>query len=278
MAATTEVCYDSDRLRRPVIGELTNRWESRRLLRILVMRDLTFRYKRSLFGVWWTVLNPLMFAAVMWVVFSQIFRFSVDDGVPFIVYLLSGLIMVSFFSQGALAAGGAIVHSSGILTKVYVPPECFAVSAAVAALLNFFISLVPLLVIQLVLGVGIPWTVVLVPIPALAMLMFVVGVGLLIAAAAVFFYDVLEFVGVVLQLLAYLTPSFYPVTIVPDHFRIFIELNPLYSYLVVFRHFVYRGDMPPSQFLIYMSVTAVVSLAVGVWCFSRSWRRLVVLL
>lgn len=277
-AAGTASYYDSDRIRRPFIGELINLWEHRELMRVLVIRDLTFRYKRSLIGVWWTLLNPLLFAAVMWVVFSQIFRFEIEEDVPFIVYLLSGLITVLFFTQGALAAGGAIVHGAGILTKVYVPAECFAVSAAAAALLNFVMNLVPLLAIQLVLGVGIPWTVLLVPIPALLMLVFVIGVGLLIAAAAVFFYDVLEFVGVLFQLLSYLTPSFYPVSIIPDNLRVFVELNPLYSFLTVFRHLLYRGDFPPAQFVAYMVVSSLLSLAVGVFAFARSWRRLVVML
>jgi ABC-2 type transport system permease protein len=275
--ASTRI-YDSDRVQRPLIGELVNLWEHRRLLRILVVRDLTFRYKRSYIGVWWTLLNPLLFAGVMWIIFSQLFRFEIPDGIPYIVYLLSGLNMVLFFTQGALAAGGAIVHSANILTKVYVPPECFAVSAAIAALLNFLMNLAPLIVIQLIAGVGVPPSIVLVPIPALFMVVFVAGVGLLIAAAAVYFYDILEFVGVLFQLVSYLTPSFYPVSIVPSHLKIFVELNPLYSFLTVFRHFLYRGDMPPLQFVLGMVVSSLVALLAGLYVFSRSWRRLVVML
>lgn len=277
-SSATVPYYDSDRVRRPLIGELTNLWEHRRLMRVLVVRDLTFRYKRSFIGVWWTLLNPLLFAAVMWVVFSQLFRFDIPEGVPYIVYLLSGLITVLFFTQGALAAGGAIVHSAGILTKVYVPAECFAVSAAIAALLNFAVNLIPLLAVQLALGVGIPWTVVLVPLPAFFMLLFVVGVGLLVAAAAVFFYDILEIISVLFQLLAYLTPSFYPVSIVPSDLRVFVELNPLYSFLTVFRHLLYRGDMPPGQFVLGMIISSTVAMLLGLYAFSRSWRRLVVML
>lgn len=278
MTTASTLVYDSSARRTPFLTEFRNIVEYRKLLRLLIVRDLTLRYKRSVLGVWWTLLNPLLFTAVLWLVFSNIFRFAGDDGIPFIVYLLSGILMLTFFAQGAQGAGGAIVSSSSILTKIYVPPECFALSAAAAAGVNFLINMVPLLVIQVVTGVGIPWTVVLTPIPILAMLAFTTGVGLLIASAAVYFYDILDLSSVFIQVLYYLTPAFYPVSIVPDHLRVFIEVNPVYSYLTVFRHFVYRGDMPPPQFLVYMTVSAVVTFTLGVWVFSRVWKRLVVLL
>lgn len=272
------VTYDSAARRPPFVAEVLNFWERRGLLRLLVTRDLTVRYKRSVLGVTWTVLNPLLMTATLWIVFSQIFRFEVDPGIPFIVYLLSGVLIVNFFTQGALAAGGSIVNSAGILTKVYVPPECFALSAALASAINFGFNLLPLLAIQLILGVGIPWTIVFLPLLVLAMLAFITGVGLLIASAAVFFYDVIDLTQVLMNLLTYLTPSFYPISIVPEGLRLFVQLNPLYSYLTVFRHIVYRGDMPPVQYLLVVLATSVVSLMVGVGVFSRLWRKLVVML
>jgi ABC-type polysaccharide/polyol phosphate export permease len=161
--------------RQRAISEIQNLWDYRGLVRLLVVRDLTVRYKRSTLGVWWTVLNPLLAMVILWIVFGQIFRFSVP-GIPYIVYLLSGIIFFTFFSQGVYAAGSAIVNNSSILTKVAVPPEVFSVSAAAAAAANFIISLVPLLMIQLATGTGIPWTVVLVPIPILALLLLIAGI------------------------------------------------------------------------------------------------------
>jgi ABC-type polysaccharide/polyol phosphate export permease len=276
-SAASNLVYDSGQLRRPLVTEFQNLWNRRGLVRLLVVRDLTSRYKRSTLGVWWTLLNPLLTMAVMWVVFGQFFRFSIPD-VPFVVYLLSGILLLTNFSQGVIAAGSSIVNSSAILSKVYVPAEVFSFAAAVAALANFAISLVPLLIIQVVTGVGIPWTVVFVPIPSLALLALVTGLGLLIASAAVHFYDVLDLVGVLVQLIGYLTPTFYPIDIVPDHLQILIFANPLYSYLEVFRGFVYGGTFAPWWTFVYMAASALVVLAVGVWVFSRSWKNLVVLL
>ena len=269
--------YDSDQARRPLISEFRNIWDHRGLVRLLVARDLTVRYKRSVLGVWWTFLNPLLTTAVLWVVFGQFFRFD-TPGIPYIVYLLSGILLIMYFSQATIASGSAIVNNAGILSKVYVPAEVFSFSAATAAAANFVISMGILLIVQLVTGVGIPWTVVLVPIPILAMLGLTAGLGLLIASAAVRFFDVIDFSAVLIQIAAYLTPTFYPIEIVPDRFLFLIYANPLYSYLVVFRGFVYEGVVPPAWNLLYMAASAVIALAVGVWVFSRSWKSLVVVL
>ncbi len=270
--------YDSDEARRPLISEFQNIWNNRALVRLLVGRDLTVRYKRSVLGVWWTFLNPMLTTGVMWIVFGNFFRFEIPGDIPFIVYLLSGILLLTYFAQATLAAGSAIVNSAGILTKVYVPPEVFSFAATTAAAVNFLISLIILLVVQLVTGVGIPWTVVFVPIPVVAMLAFTTGLGLLIASAAVRFFDVIDFSGVLIQAVSYLTPTFYPVSIVPASFLWLIYGNPLYSYLVVFRGFVYEGAMAPSWNFAYMVVSAVFTLALGVWVFSRSWKSLVVVL
>jgi ABC-type polysaccharide/polyol phosphate export permease len=275
---TSTFVYDSDQARRPLVSELRNLWNYRGLLRLLVTRDLTVRYKRSTLGVWWTLLNPLLFMAVLWMVFGQFFRFEIPGDTPYIVYLLSGIVFMTFFSQGLIATGSSIVNSSSILTKVFVPPEVFALSSSVAALANFGISLVPLLVVQLITGVGVPWTVLLVPLPALCMLMLVAGLGLLVASAAVFFYDVLDLTAVGVQIITYLTPTFYPISIVPDQFVPVVQANPLYSFLLVFRGFVYEGVFAPGWAFAVMIVTAVGFLLLGAWVFARSWKSLVILI
>jgi ABC-type polysaccharide/polyol phosphate export permease len=211
-------------------------------------------------------------------VFSQIFRRTGSD-VPFIVYLLTGGLLISmFFSQGVVAAGASLVSGRGILSKIRVPGEVFALTAAGAAMVNFFLGLIPLVIVMLATGTAIPWTWLLIPIPALAMLALVTGVGMLIAAAAVHFYDVLDLVRVIVQLSLWLVPTFYPLEMIPENIQIFIKLNPLYSYLVIFRYFVYGGYPAELWQYIMMFGSALVMLTVGVYVFSRAWRNLVVLL
>jgi ABC-type polysaccharide/polyol phosphate export permease len=274
---TTTYVYDSDQPRRPIATELNNLWAYRGLLKLLVTRDLTVRYKRSTLGVWWTLLNPLLTMTVLWIVFSQFFRFDMP-GVPYIAYLLSGILLITFFAQGVIATGSSIVNSASVLSKVYVPAEVFAVAAAVAALVNFMISMIPLLAIQLITDVGVPWTALLVPIPAFFMLLLVAGLGLLVASAAVFFYDVLDLTAVLTQLVGYLTPTFYPISIVPERFLPLIYANPLYSYLTIFRGFIYEGVFAPTWTFAVMIGTSIVVLLIGVYVFTRSWKNLVVVL
>ena len=275
---TSTFVYDSDQARRPLVSELRNLWTYRGLLRLLVTRDLTVRYKRSTLGVWWTLLNPLLFMLVLWMVFGQFFRFEIPGETPYIVYLLSGIVFITFFAQGLIATGSSIVNSSSILTKVFVPPEVFALSSSLAALVNFAISLLPLIAVQLITGVGVPWTVLLVPIPAFCMLMLVAGLGLIVASAAVFFYDVLDLAAVGVQILTCLTPTFYPISIIPERFLLIVQTNPLYSFLLVFRGFVYEGVFAPGWAFAVMIGTALGFLILGAWVFARSWKSLVILI
>lgn len=275
---STLAVYDSAQPRRPLISEFRNLWTYRGLIRLLVNRELTVRYKRSALGVWWTLLNPLLTTAIMWLVFGQIFsgggRFGGTGDEPYLLYLLAGVLFITFFSQALLATGSAITGSSAILTKVYVPPEVFSFATSIAGAVNFLVSLIPLVIAQLVVGAGIPWTVVLIPIPILAMLALVTGLGMLIAAGAVFFYDVLELSRVGVTLLTYLTPVFYPIAIY-GRFLDVAQLNPLFSYLEVFRSLMYRGVLPSTWQWAMVVGSALLSLALGVWFFSRSWRNLV---
>ena len=273
MTTTTHI-YDSATPRRPIIDPFRNVWAKRSLIGLLVGRDLTLRYKRSVLGVWWTVLNPLLTTLVYWFVFSAIFQRQGSGDAPFIVYLLSGILLVSvFFAQGSIAGGSSLIGGRTILSKIRVPGEVFAVTASLAAGVNFLIGIVILALIQLATGWGIPWTIVLVPIPTIAMLLFVTGFGMLIASAAIHFYDVLDFVRVVLSLAIWLVPTFYPIDIVPDHLQIIIKINPLYSYLVVFRGFMYEGRFTPMWTFVYMGTSAIVMLLMGVWVFSKSWKN-----
>jgi ABC-type polysaccharide/polyol phosphate export permease len=271
--ALAQTVYDSDRRSPLLVTELGNFWNYRALIRILVSRDVLVRYKRSLLGVWWTLLNPLLTMTVMWLVFSHLFRFPVGrSGVPYVVYLLAGVILIIFFQQGVETVASSIVINTPVLSKVYVPAEAFALSAGLAAAVNLLLGAIPLLIFQLALGVGIPWTVVLVPLPILALLCLSLGLGLLIASIAVRFHDVLDFNRVILLLIGYMTPVFYPITIVPPAFRHVIDLNPVYYDLVLFRNLIYGSSLSSWQTWVAAFGSGVIVLALGLFTFARSWR------
>jgi ABC-2 type transport system permease protein len=269
--------YDSSRRLPVLVATARNLSRHRGLLRLLIERDLTVRYKRSFLGVWWTLLNPMLSMGVMWVVFSQLFHLP-GGNVPYLVYLFSGLVVFTFFHQAVMAVGSSLTASSGLLSKVYVPAEVFSLAAALAVTVNFCVSIVVLLVIQLIAGPGVHLSLLLAPFSIVCLLGFATGLGLLLATLAVRFNDALELTMVLITLLGYLTPTFYPESIVPERFQTLLHINPIYSHLRVFRAIFFGQEFPPAWTIAVTAGSAVLMLGVGAAVFTRSWRSIAVML
>lgn len=270
--------YDSAAKFAPVRGAVQDLFRYRALVRLLTARDLTVRYKRSILGVAWTVLNPLMTSIIMWLVFSRIFHASLPGNVPFIIYALVGNLAVLYFQQGVSMTAASLTSSAGMLTQVYVPPVVFAFAAACSGAVNFLFGLIPLFAFQLAFGIGVPWTAVAIPIPLLFMLAMIAGIGLFLSTFTIRFDDVLNLVNVLLTLFSYVTPIFYPISIVPQQYRHLFYLNPVFSYVVVFRYLSYGGPMPSPLAFVIIGLTGVIGLSVGLAVFVRRWPKVAVLL
>jgi ABC-type polysaccharide/polyol phosphate export permease len=264
--------YDSADRVTPIVGQLRIVWEHRQLLRLLPVRDVALKYKRSVLGVWWTLLTPVFTMLCMWLVFSKLFRFS-TPGQPYSVYLLSGVVVISFFQLAVAAVGASTVVNSEVLTKVYAPPQLFALAAAAAAGVTFIASLVPLAILQLILGVGIPWTIVLVPLPTIALLGLIAGCGLIVAAAAVRYYDALDLTRIGLTVAGYLSPVFYPTSILSARALTILKFNPLFHFLVVFRSILLGQPPAPWTSWVIVAATGIGGFIGGSWVFQKSWRR-----
>src|SRR5205823_11000925 len=183
------------------------------LLAQLVARNVKTRYKRSVLGVAWTMLNPLLMMTVTTIVFSGIFKFSTEH---YPVYVLSGLLLWNFFAHTTTHAMSELVWGGGLLHRIYVPRGIFAMSALGTGLVNLLVALVPLLLIALVTGVGVGPAILFLPVPILLGAMFALGVSLALSALAVYFPDVVETFQVLLMAWMYLTPIIYPMAIVPE--------------------------------------------------------------
>jgi ABC-type polysaccharide/polyol phosphate export permease len=269
--------YDSATRPTPVLGELNELWTRRGLLRLLVARDLAARYKGSLLGVWWTLLNPVLEMAVLWLVFSNLFRFS-TPATPYAVYLLAGIVLVTLFRETVLGVTTSMINNAPVLSKIYVPPEVFAVSTALALLVSFCTSFVLLIVVMVVESVSIPATLPLVIVPVLLLLALGTGVGLALAPLAVRFPDILELLRVLLTLVTYLAPVFYPFSIVPKSYRLIERLNPLYHFVTTFRDCLYGDSLGPWTHYAAMLVSAAVILGVGSVAFARAGRKTLALI
>jgi ABC-type polysaccharide/polyol phosphate export permease len=210
----------------------------------------------------------------MWLVFKAIFHPTIPGNIPYIVYLLSGVVAVTYFQQGVSMTGASMAASAGMLTKVYVPPVVFAWAAAVAGAVNFLLGVVPLVILQAVVGPRLPWTFLLVPLPLLFLLGLITGLGLLIATLQIQFNDILDLTNVFLTLIAWVTPTFYPISIVGARYQKLFYLNPLYSFVVVFRYLEY-GSAPPNAICVAIVIgSGVVTLAIGLMAFVRRWPKL----
>jgi ABC-type polysaccharide/polyol phosphate export permease len=257
--------YDSLKRGPVALEELRGLLQYKDLIYQLVRRDVVSRYKRSAFGIAWTMLNPLGMMVVLTIVFSQLFH-SVH-GYP--AYILSGLIAWNFFSQTTSAAMTQMVWGSSLLHRIYLPRTAFVVSAVGTGLVNVALSLVPLFLITVLVGLPLHWSIVFLPVSMLLLAAFSLGVALLLSAWAIYFPDVAEMYHVGLLAWMYLTPIIYPVEAIPERYRFwFFHLNPMYYLVQIFRKPVYEGLFPGWPLLAAAAAIALFTLVAGWLVFS----------
>ena len=211
------------------------------LLFFLVKRDFISRYRRSILGVLWSMLNPLLTMLVMTMVFSFIFRMEIEY---FPVYLLSGLLIYNFFNEATTRAMTSIIGSAAVIQKVYVPKYIFPISCVVSSLVNLFFAFLAFMLVFIIIGAPLHWTIILIPIPILYTFLFSLGVGMILSSLAVFFHDLTYLYGVFTLLLMYLSAIFYPVTILPEWVQQVLGVNPIYQYISYFRSLALYGTVP----------------------------------
>ncbi|MFQ5408217.1 MAG: ABC transporter permease [Anaerolineales bacterium] len=258
--------YDSAFTRNTIAAEARILARYRPLLLELISRNIKTRYKRSVLGVAWTMLNPLLTMVVLTVVFSQLFAFRLP---LYPVYLLSGLLVWNFFSQSTVAAINELVWSSSLLKRIYVPRTLFAVAAVGTALVNVALALVPLGIIMLATGAPLRPALLFLPVALALAGLFALGVGLALSALAVFFADVVDMYQIVLVAWMYLTPIFYPPEILADNVRWLLYVNPMFYILECFRAPIYAGELPAPGMLLGATLSALVAVLFGGWFFAR---------
>jgi ABC-type polysaccharide/polyol phosphate export permease len=238
----------------------------RHLIYQVVRRDVLTRYRRSILGVAWTMLNPLGMMVVLTIAFSQLF--GRDTTYP--VYVLSGLLAWTYFSQTTNAVIRQNIWGGGIFKRIYVPRTVFALSAMGTGLVNLLISIIPLVIVMLVTGVPIRRTLLFLPLPMLLLTSFSLGVGLLISTMAVFFPDVSEMYQIILRAWMYLTPIIYPETILnPTALKWMSYLNPMYHLVKLFRLPIYDATIP-NLFELWPAVTiTILVLLIGWFVYTR---------
>ncbi len=263
MRISDDPIYDSAKRGNVALEELRGIFQYRDLIFQLIRRDIVARYKRSVLGIAWTMLQPLGMMVILSLVFSTLFH-SIK-GYP--AYILSGLIAWTFFSQTTSAMISQIVWGGALLKQIYLPRTSFSVSAVGTGLVNLAFSFVPLVFMMLLFGLPLHWSILFIPVSMLLLAAFALGVGLIISTMAIYFPDVSEMYTVLLLAWMYLTPIIYPENIIPEAYRFWLfNLNPMYHLVKVFRMPLFEGTLPDTFTLITAATISILTLLIG-WFF-----------
>lgn len=242
------------------------------LMKQLVSRDFKTKYKRSVLGVLWSFLNPLLTMLVQYIVFSTLFKSDIPN---FALYLLSGIVCFNFFSEATSMSLTSIVGNASLITKVYMPKYIYPLTRVMSSTINFLLALIPLFAVVLVTGTPIRWSVLLLPLGIVCLFVLSLGVGLLLASAMVFFRDTQFLWGVVNMLWMYATPIFYPESIIPASVMPLYKCNPLYHIIRFIRIALMDGVSPEPKAYLLMLLASFVPLAIGTAVFKKTQDRFV---
>ncbi len=254
-------------------------WSYRTLIANLAQRELKARYKRSVLGWLWSLINPAVTLGIYTVVFGIILRGvapTAGNGKfsSFALYLFCGLVVWNLFSGVINTSIGSFAGAGGLLTRTYFPPECPMVAGLVTVLLQALIEGGILLAIMIVL-LNISWTaIILVPIFAL-MACFAFGLGLVMGLMNIRFRDVQYLVGIGLQVVFYATPIVYPFEAAPGSVQTLLQANPITAYVNAIRQVTYALELPTATNWAVMVATATVSL-LGGWAIFSRWAPSVI--
>lgn len=242
------------------------------LMEQLVSRDFKVRYKRSMLGMFWSFLNPLLTMVVQFIVFSQLFKSGIDNVAG---YMLSGIVVFNFFNEAVGQALGAIVYNASLITKVYVPKYIYPVTKVLSSCVNFMISLGALFVVVLFTKEPITKAFLLLPFLIVCVTLFSIGFGMLLSALMVFFRDIQFLWGIFSMLWMYLTPLFYPETILAEQYRWIFKCNPMYYYVKFMRSIVLDGVSPEPRLYILCALFSFGALTVGGLVFKKTQNKFI---
>lgn len=252
------------------------------LLYNLVSRDFKIRYRRSVLGVAWSMLNPLLMMIVMSLIFSNIFRFQFDM-YPYAIYLLLGQVFFTIFQDGTNGSLRSIIDAAPLIKKVYVEKIIFPTEKVFFAVVNFCFSLIAVLLVLMFFGMVPSWKIILVPVLLLLLIFFTLGAGYLISSLTVFFRDIEHLWSVLTTLWFYLTPIFWPYDALAGNglswVYTIIQFNPMYHFVACFRQMV-TGVALPSDIgvtaeLGLCAAFAVVTFAVGLFTFKKLEKKFI---
>lgn len=237
----------------------------------LTGREIKRKYSRSKLGILWSVLNPLLHMVVLSLIFSTMFKRSIEN---FPVYYLCGNVLWTLFTTATNTAMTVLVDNKQMLIKVKIPMQVFVVSRVYTALVNFGYSLIAFVPILLFFKVPLKVSVLFIPVIVLFQLMFTLGFSYILSVGYVLFGDVKHLYGIVLTLWMYLSALFYPTENLPVAMKTVVANNPIYTYIDSLRWIVLEGVLPPANTMIKMVIWSVSVYFIGTHIFNSSKNKI----
>ena len=232
----------------------------------LVKRDFTKKYKRTMLGMAWSILSPLMTLLIMWIVFSNFFGGNMKH---YVVYLFAGQLVFGYFTDSTNLSMNALVNNAGIFTKVNVPKYLFLLSQNVSSLINFGLTLLLFFGFAALDGVTFTWKFLCLLYPIACLVTFNIGMGMILSALYVFFRDMHYLWGVITQLLMWMSAIFYTIEGFSYKVQMMFLANPIYLYIRYFRKIVLDGVIPSPGFHLLAAAYALAALAIGTFVYRK---------
>lgn len=249
------------------------------LMMQMISRDFKIKYKRSVLGLMWSLLNPILMTGVMYVVFS--FMFTGRGSSPlsnenFLLYLMIGQIMFAYFSEATNSGMVSVVYNFHLMTKVYLPKYIFPLSKCIFVLINLGMSLIPLLFLALFTGAPFTWNYIFIPVFLMCLFLFSVGVAFALSAIAVFLRDMFHLYSIILLVWNYWTPIFWDIEMITNPLlQMLFKLNPLYHMITGVREVMILGLTPSPLRLGYSIASAVITLIIGMIIFKKKQDKFI---
>jgi len=259
-----------------VLAEIVNRLKEvflyRDFLINLTIIELKLRYRQSILGFLWTILNPLFYLFILALVFSRIIRFNVP---AYTTFLFSGLVSWLMLQQTIIIGTASIVNNQHLIRKVYVPKMAFPLSNVLARYVDHLALIVILIFYLILFQFSFSPAFAFLPVSILLHFLFSFGAVLLLSVVFIKVRDIQQIVAIIFQALFYASPVIYPAEALPEKIHFFLKLNPCYYFIQVFRYPIYSRAIPPLSDLAPACAISLITLAAGLWLFSCKEKEIV---
>lgn len=236
----------------------------------IVKRDFKKKYYKSVLGVAWSMLSPLLLMIVITIVFSTLFKRTIPY---YPAFWFSGNMLFTFVTGGIQACMNSMIHNASLIKKMRIPNYFFCLSTVILHFIMMLFSIIPYIAVSFFIGVPFTPYMLLLPVPLLYAFVFTLGLGMFMCAYGTFLRDLDYLFTVIRRVWMYLTPIFYPIEIIPNSFRFLWELNPIYIFLTIYRNLTIDGVMPSERMLIIATLYSIITLVLGIVTFKEKQDR-----